>query len=166
VRSATFAYWASTSFCAMDPANSKSLLVIRPLGFFQQDNWSRTHCGNRSRHKRGTTSSSPASMDAGIKWTPPIPLPAASHAPSVRGTRSGINSAIRVGRDVNSCASSRKSSRKPCSVFVNRSRSRPCSSCRNASWRIENKPVHPGRATDIERSSPITLCQSFVAIQR
>ena len=51
----------------------------------------------------------------GTKCIPPIPVPAASHAPMVAGMGSGTDSAILVGRIATSVASQRKSLRNPCS---------------------------------------------------
>ena len=75
-------------------------------------------------------------------------------------------SAIRVGRDTKFFASHRKSSKKLYSVGERRSQFLDSSSCRKASQRMGNKPVQPEIANDMDLSSPITLCHSFVAIER
>ena len=166
VQLVTSATWARMSCWAMEPANSKLLLVISPRGLQNEERRSQTHCGNRCRHKIGSMLVSPALEDKGIRCTPHMPTPAASNAPSVRGSASGINSAICVGREVKSRTSHQKSSKKPWRVEERRRRLQPVSLCQNFSWRTENKPAHPGRAIDIDQSSPTILCQVFVAIQR
>ena len=103
-------------------------------------------------------------VGAGTKCIPPIPVPAASHAPIVAGTGSGTNSAIRVGWVVTLVASQRKSSRNPCSNLERFKRGLVGSSCRKASCSSEKRPTKLRSAIDIEWSSFSTLCQSLVEI--
>ena len=90
----------------------------------------------------------------------PFPVPAASHAPMVAGTGSGINSAIFVSCVATSLASKRKSSRRLCNGLERFKCDRVGSSCWNASCSNKNRPTEPGSTIDIERSSPSTLCQT------
>lgn len=92
--------------------------------------------------------------------------PEASYAPLVLGTLSGMSSTIQVRQKARSWAKQQKSLRKPCKVFVNWSHGQFFSLWRNISSRTEKRLVQPGMAMDINQSSPKTLCQAFVAVER
>lgn len=151
-----------TSWWAMLPHNSSSLLLTVPLGLRKDTKSSWTCRGKADLHRCGVVLSP---VTSGTKKTPPMPVPAASQAPTTLGSE-GTSSAMRVGRLERSFASHRKSWRTPWTARVRRSRGRARSSCRNASWRRENKPRAPGNAMDMERSSPSILCQVLVGMVR
>ena len=100
----TSAAWESISLWAMDSANSKSLLVTHPFVSAYKDRCCRIHSGNCCLHRIGILD-----VFVGTKCTPPIPAAAASHAPLVAGSQSGISSAIQVGTNTKSDATNQKS---------------------------------------------------------
>jgi hypothetical protein len=140
-RCRTSAVCAMTSWWAMLPHNSSSLLLTVPLGLRKDTKSSWTCRGKADLHRCGVVVSP---VTSGTKKTPPVPVPAASQAPTTLGAE-GTSSAMRVGRLERSFASHRKSWRTPWTARVRRSRGRA------RSWRRENKPRAPGNAMDMER---------------
>ena len=106
VLSKILANWAMTSWCAMLPHNSRSLLLIVPLRLVEETSFDWTDFENSFLQRMGTM----VPLSDRINAISPIPGPAASHAPR-RAWLLGTNSAIRVGRDARLLSSHRKSSK-------------------------------------------------------
>lgn len=90
-----------TSCCTMVPASSKSLFVIEPRGLTSVMSWETTEAGKGARQRNGR----------GVKKTPPIPEPEASHAPTQIGG-DGKSSGMRTGRVGKESVIHRKSAKK------------------------------------------------------
>ena len=114
VRSRTSKVWTRDSNWNKPPANSKSELVMVPLGFSDVISRLVMHSGHWNLQTTGTSAFQPSlgrSVSLGNQ-TPPAPapvLPAASWCPSAEGDK-GTSSAMRVGRAGMSSAIQRKSS--------------------------------------------------------
>lgn len=93
VRSLVSAKDATTSWCAIVAANSRSELVMEPVGLFQETNCAWMSWEKGARQRMGTTVPS----GWGRKATPPMPLPEASVAP-MQAKAVGTNSRSLVGR--------------------------------------------------------------------
>jgi hypothetical protein len=156
VSRSTFTCWANTSWWAMMPANSRSLLLTVPLGRSVVMRDDVTEESNRRRHTIGRW--------PGTNHTPPIPLPLASTAPMPEGS-SGMSSSIRVGRLWRSSAKAAKSVNCRRIGRVIRIRCAASRCCR-AVCSAENSPLAPGSAKAMLRSSPSTRCHTSVETRR
>ena len=165
VRSRTSNDEASASRWRSPPASSRSEFVMVPRGLASVTNCALMWSGQTCRQTRGDVGSQPI---RGVKagpgnQMPPAPFPEASWCPVATGGR-GTNSAIRVGRSAMLEAIHRKSSRASCTPLWRAMRPFDCS---ESAFCIVLKMCRaPGRAKDIERSSPRVSCQRFLLVRR
>jgi hypothetical protein len=162
VASRISAWCANMSCWATLAASSRSLLVIVPARFENEMSRDWTSRQNGDRQSKGCT----LPWGKGMKWTPPMPWPAASCAPSVAGSEAGTSSAMRVGRRARPRANCRKSWRTLWTPDVRRTREPWSHRCLRTSWRTLKSPRPPGMAKTMERSSPTSFCHLLVLIRR
>mmetsp|Transcript_2021 Transcript_2021/g.4988 ORF Transcript_2021/g.4988 Transcript_2021/m.4988 type:complete len:247 (-) Transcript_2021:1521-2261(-) len=148
--------WDKASKCNKPPASSRSELEMVPLGFSDVTKRSVIYCGHLSLQTTGSF----LNPSRGTRWsagnqTPPAPRPEASWWPSADPDK-GTNSAILVGRFSISASIQRKSSNAWWTPLCRATR--PFSLLVRACCMWLNRVLAPGRARDIERSSPKTLC--------
>lgn len=124
---------------------------MSPSGLSDDTNRDSTQLGNASLHTVGRWS--------WAKYTPPMPYPLASWAPTTRGW-SGMISASLVGRFARSLT--RRSKEARCCRTALVTLTRPLSEWVRASWSMQKRPLLPGIPIETNRSSPSRLIQVFL----
>ena len=168
VRSRMSKHWAAHSCWKRLPASSRSELLMSPVGLSKVTRRSRMFLGKTTRHRMGrrvvrrwrraepfevneTTRLRRGMAESSGNQTPPAPKPEASWAPTRVGAV-GTNSCMRVGLSARSLRIHSKSAKASWKDLVRRRRLP--SEERRAACNELNKPRVPGRASDIDRSSP------------
>jgi hypothetical protein len=155
--------WSANISCwATLAASSRSLLVIVPAGLEKVMSRDRTSQQNGDRQSNGWKSPWGKEM----KWTPPMPCPAASCAPNVASSEAGTSSAMRVGRRARYRASPLISWRTLCTPEVRRKRDPLSQRCLSTSWITLKSPRPPGMAKTMERSSHTSVCHLLMLMRR